>query len=294
MELLQLRYFVTVAHVGNITKAAEKHNIPQPAMSQTIARLERELGNVRLFDRKNGRIYLNEQGKTFLSYAEKALQSIDDGVLALKNSEEHICGSIRILVTENRRFVLSCITEFSEKYPDVSFFVSHDYYSQPEDAFDLCISSMQVYRQMQSCIPLIREDIVVAVHQSNPLSQKSDVSLIELKNQIFITMPAHSALNSITYSRCRDCGFEPQVRYICDDPYFVRKYISENMGIALAPAVSWAGRFRDNTKVLPLRDENISTTSYLLWDDSRYISPACALFRDFLLQKAKELEGNLL
>ena len=52
MELLQLRYFVTVAHLGNITKAAEKHNIPQPAMSQTIARLEADLGGIRLFDRK--------------------------------------------------------------------------------------------------------------------------------------------------------------------------------------------------------------------------------------------------
>ena len=293
MELLQLRYFVSVARSENITKAAQMHNIPQPAMSQTIARLERELGGVRLFDRKNGRIFLNEQGRTFLRYAEKALQSIDDGVLALKCSEDRIVGSIRVLVMDNRRFVLNCIREFSEKYPDVSFFVSHDFHGDRDEGFDLCVSSMQSYRQMQSCLPLIKEDIVLAVHETNPLAQKKSLNVAELKDEIFITMPAHSALNRITYSRCRDCGFSPQVRYICDDPYFVRKYISENMGVALAPALSWAGRFRENTIVVPLENGG-TTTSYLLWDENRYLSPTCSLFRDFLLTRAAELEGNLL
>ena len=45
MELLQLRYFRTVAQYESITKAAEHYHIPQPAMSQTIARLEKELNN---------------------------------------------------------------------------------------------------------------------------------------------------------------------------------------------------------------------------------------------------------
>ncbi|MBQ2865141.1 MAG: LysR family transcriptional regulator [Clostridia bacterium] len=293
MELLQLRYFVTVARTENITKAAQEYSIPQPAMSQTIARLERELGGVRLFDRKNGRIFLNEQGRTFLRYAEKALQSIDDGVQALKSSEDHISGSIRILAIENRRFVFGCITEFSEMYPDVSFFVSHDYHDDRDGEFDLCISSMQYHGQMHSCTPLIKENIVLAIHESNPLASKQMLQVGDLKNQVFITLPAHSALHSITYSLCRSCGFTPQVRYICDDPYFVRKYIFENMGVAFAPEVSWAGRFRENTRIIPLK-EKTTTTSYLLLDENRYLSPACALFREFLLKKARELKGNLL
>ena len=50
MELLQLRYFVSVAQFLNISKAARHHMIPQPAMSKTISKLERELG-APLFDR---------------------------------------------------------------------------------------------------------------------------------------------------------------------------------------------------------------------------------------------------
>ena len=294
MELLQLRYFVTVARMGSITRAAAHHGIPQPAMSQTIARLEADLGNIRLFDRRNGRIFLNERGATFLAYAEKALQNLDDGLLALQTREEHISGEIRIVVLENRRFILRCISRFSERHPEVRFFVSHDFYSEQENNCDLCISSQRTYRQLKTSAPLIREQIVLAVHEGNPLARKESVTVPELKDEIFITMPARSALNRITYDSCRAAGFEPQVRYICDDPYFVRKYVSENMGITLAPAVSWAGRFRENTKVIPISDPEITTTSYLLWDAGRYLPPAVAVFRELLLREAAELSGNIL
>ena len=77
MELLQLRYFCTVAQYESITRAAEYYHIPQPAMSQTIARLEKELG-IRLFDRKNGRLFLNDKGRIFLASVEKALDELDN------------------------------------------------------------------------------------------------------------------------------------------------------------------------------------------------------------------------
>ncbi len=51
MELLQLRYFRSAAQLENFSKAAEKHMIPQSAMSKTIRKLENELG-CELFDRQ--------------------------------------------------------------------------------------------------------------------------------------------------------------------------------------------------------------------------------------------------
>ena len=65
MELLQLRYFLTVAKMLNISRAAEYHMIPQPAMSQTISRLEKELG-VALFDRYKNKLSLTRKGEEFL------------------------------------------------------------------------------------------------------------------------------------------------------------------------------------------------------------------------------------
>ena len=63
MELLQLRYFVAAAREENVTRAAQKLHIAQPALSQSIARLEEEMG-VRLFDRIGKRIRLNAAGRS--------------------------------------------------------------------------------------------------------------------------------------------------------------------------------------------------------------------------------------
>ena len=294
MELLQLRYFATVAKMQSITKAANYHGIPQPAMSQTIARLESDLGGVRLFDRKNGRIYLNETGRRFFSRVECALQSLDNGIAELKDTTDEISGEIHLLVLENRRFILSCVSQFYKKYPNVTFFASHDFYSEQNAEYDLCISSMQTHHQMKCSIPLVRESIVLAVHESNPLAKRKWVSLPELKDEKFITMPSRSSLYDITYNNCRACGFEPHVQFICDDPYFVRKYISENMGVALSPAVSWSERFRANTVTVPIDNPPIHTTTYLLWDENRYLSPAVTKFMEFVTEQAKLLDGNLL
>lgn len=294
MELLQLRYFVTVAKMESITKAANFHGIPQPAMSQTIARLEADLGGVRLFDRKNSRIYLNETGKRFLSRVEYALHSLDNGIAELNTTANEISGEIHLLVMENRRFILNCVSRFYEKYPNVTFFVSHDFYSDRNTEYDLCISCLRTHHHMKCSVPLVRESIVLAVHESNPLAKRTWVSLTELKDEKFITMPSRSSLYDITYNNCRACGFEPHVQFICDDPYFVRKYISENMGVALSPAVSWSDRFRANTVIVPIDNPPIHTTSYLVWDENRYLTPAVSAFKAFVIEQAKTLDGNLL
>ncbi len=294
MELLQLRYFYTAAKCQSITKAAQYHQIPQPAMSQTIARLEKELGNVKLFDRQNGRIYLNTNGQIFLQHVETALNALDNGVQIITEDQNKIAGHISLLVLENRRFVLSCVSKFSTVYPDVNFSVSHSYYTEQDKNYDLCISSEPHYKQMLSFRPLIKEDMIVALHESHPLASSEMLHLEELHGEKFITTSPQSAQYNITQIQCRICGFEPNVPYICDDEYFVRKYISENMGIALAPSLSWAGRFRTNTKVIPLVPPSIQTTSYIVWNENRYISPAIRKFRDFLLEQAAELDGNQL
>ena len=147
---------------------------------------------------------------------------------------------------------------------------------------------------MSAQTPLIKERIVLAVHESHPLAGKKSVGIRDLKGERLISLPAQSSLHSITVDLCRAHGFEPQIPIICDDPYFIRKYVFDGMGIALAPELSWQGRFRDNTVLIPVEDPPISVSSYLIWDSTRYLSPAVCKFREYLLSEAQTLPGNLI
>ena len=291
MELLQLRYFQKVAELESITKASQFFMIPQPSMSQTISRLEKELG-VKLFDRRNGKLFLNEQGAYFLNYVNSSLRELDNGIAAVTDRAEAITGTVKVKVMENHRFILTCIPRFAERYPDVSISVSHGYCEDQSVTYDLCISSQPAYRNLTVCVPLIKESLVLAVRQDHPLAFLEQASIRDLQGQKLISLPQQSALYSVTVNQCRGAGFEPLIPIVCDDPYFIRKYVSEGMGIALAPAVSWHGRFRENTVLIPMDDPALHVTSYLHWDEKSYLSPAVRKFRDYLLEEAARLDGN--
>jgi DNA-binding transcriptional LysR family regulator len=287
MELLQLRYFQKVAELESVTKAARYFSIPQPSMSQAIGRLERDL-NTRLFERRNGKLFLNEKGRAFLEAVERSLQELDNGMATITGDAGKISGPINIKVMENHRFILASIPKFAKMYPDVRISVSHGYYEDQDVSYDLCISSKPSYKHMTASVPLIRERVVLAVHEDHPFASREAVSIADLQGQKLISLPAPTELYEQTLKLCRARGFEPLIPIICDDPYFVRKYVSENMGIALAPSISWQGRFRANTVLVPVVSPEIYISSYLIWDDAHYESPAVLRFRDFLLAEAKQ------
>ena len=74
MELYQLRSFVTIAKVGQLTRAAEKLHISQPALSAQLKALEDEL-ELTLFERTSNGMELTAAGKQMLEEAKKILSA---------------------------------------------------------------------------------------------------------------------------------------------------------------------------------------------------------------------------
>lgn len=294
MELLQLKYFSTVAKMQSMTKAANYYHIPQSAMSQTISRLEKELGDIKLFDRKNNRIYLNEKGKVFLQYVQKTLDDLDNGISAISNADFNSKKEIKILLKANSRLVINCISKFVSKYPNVTFHICHDYISCEETDYDICISSSDYYNNMSSCSELIREELMLAVCLDNPLYNSNSLTIDQLKHEKFIASSKDETKTKILFSACHSAGFEPNVSVYCNDPYYIRKYISENMGVSLVPSVSWAGRFRDNTKLIPIKNCKLITSSYLLINKNKIEHPILKAFCKYIISQAHSIKENLI
>ena len=281
MELLQLQYFRSAAELESMTAAAKRHGIPQSAMSVTVAKLEQELGK-RLFDRVGNRIRLNPDGQRFLQHLQAGLTELESGIAAVKQ-ENIYDNEIKILVLENRRRITDCILAFHKKYPSVRFSICHNIYEQTQKEFDLCISSFPQDNEPCNCEPLCSEHILLAVYNTHPLATKRCIQLKDLAEERFIFLPEKNSINRIMTAKCRQCGFEPHISITCDDPYYVRKYISAGLGIAFTPADAWTGLYDDNIILLPIDDPDAVRHTSVYWRKARYISKTALLFKDFLI-----------
>ena len=87
MELRHLKYFVTIAEEGTVSRAAERLNISQPAVSRQLRDLEEELG-APLFIRNSQGLTLTESGETALLHAKDLLRRANALVNAVKPREE--------------------------------------------------------------------------------------------------------------------------------------------------------------------------------------------------------------
>lgn len=280
LELLQLKYFCTVAELENMTAAAKRHLIPQSAMSVTVKRLEQELG-VKLFDRIGNRIRLNEAGKNFYDRVKEGLTNIEKAVSGIGNPGEPN-GEVRILVLEKRRTVAECIVSFRQKYPGVRFSVCHNLYEKTTSDFDICVSAGESGDDGFIAEKVRVERIGIAVPEGHRLWGRASVSVSELKSENIIMLPQENSVTRVAEKLCRRHGFEANTAIICDDPYCVRKYVSAGLGVAFTPLESWKGLYDGNVGIIELSDTDAIRTTAVSIKRTSALSGATVLFRNYL------------
>ncbi|MBC3869360.1 LysR family transcriptional regulator [Undibacterium oligocarboniphilum] len=95
MDIVQLRSFVTVAREGNLTRAAEKLHLTQPAVSLQIKGLQESL-NLQLFSRSASGMRLTNDGVKLLPYAERVLSTLTEFRQAADSLHSTISGELAI------------------------------------------------------------------------------------------------------------------------------------------------------------------------------------------------------
>lgn len=95
MDMNQLNYFISVAQTLNFTEAAKRNGITQPSISHHINELEKQLG-ARLFLRDRRSVTLTDAGREFLPYAMEIVETAQDAICRVKQTEDGSKGHISI------------------------------------------------------------------------------------------------------------------------------------------------------------------------------------------------------
>ena len=283
MELLQLKYFCNAAETENFSETARNYGVPTSNISQSIHRLEDELGTT-LFDRCANKLFLNEQGSFLYNNVKTALMLIYDAKIKLSDNQK-ISGTIKILAETNRRIVTKAIERFQQSHSDVIFFINHTI-EDSTDKYDLIVSDKILEQKNYAKHLLVVDKLLLAIKKDNPLAGEKNLSVKALENEKFITLSNKSGLYKLTNEICHCEGFTPKIVIRSDDPDCIRKYVEMGLGVAFVPSLSWKGTFSENIECKDVCNVNRHTFAYL--NTQKYISKAVLAFLDTLLDVARE------
>lgn len=210
INLISLNYFITVAETGNITKAADKLFLTQPALSKAIIRLEQSLG-FSLFDRTGNSIGLNENGKLLYDVSKRTLTELDAAVTRVrmlnerKRSRIRTCSVIPVLLSE-------IAAEFLKMKPEVRItttLCSNDEIIQKmlDGMVDLAIVTKTIEDDRIKFAHIATEEILFFVDPANQLAERKKVAMKELSGEVFLFDGTTMGMRENVVRACIEAGF---------------------------------------------------------------------------------------
>lgn len=284
MELLQLKYFLTVARCEHVTEAAGKLHVTQSSLSKTIQRLEDDLG-VPLFDRIGRKLRLNDFGRTFLRRTEKALFELEQGQREIGDLSNKDQGILQLAVT-TASTLPGILREFRKNQPDIQFhvqMVSLENMSRllHRGEVDFCLSSPPIQGDDIECQILYEDPIVVAVPMGHRYAERSSIQLAELKDESFVGVKQGYGVRDMVDSTCQSAGFVPKYVYEGDEPARLTALVEAEIGLAFIP--STARNPHERIRYLQVEEHQLVREIALLSHKNRYISKAALEFRSVVM-----------
>ncbi|MUT68123.1 LysR family transcriptional regulator [Paenibacillus sp. NEAU-GSW1] len=284
MELLQLRYFIEVARLEHVTEAARSLHVTQSSLSKTIQRLEEDLG-APLFDRSGRNLRLNGFGSRFLRRAEKALFELEQGKQEIKDLASMENRTLELAVT-TASTLPGILRAFQQAMPNVQYHVQMLTTIEMKSLLqrgevDFCLSSPPLQGEDIECQIVYTDPILVAVSANHRLAKRKKVTLIELKDELFVGVKKGYGTRDLIDFLCQSAGFEPQYVYEGDEPARLSALAEAGIGIAFIP--STARNSRDRIHYIQVEDCKLEREIALLWNKSRYLSQAAHHFRNVVI-----------
>ncbi|MWA00202.1 LysR family transcriptional regulator [Actinomadura sp. LD22] len=284
----QLEYFRAVARELHFTRAAEALQMAQPALSQQIRKLERQLG-VALFDRDNHRVELTPAGAALLEHAERILADIAAAEEEMRGWAGGTRGRIRLGIARGLTVRLArLLAAFSAEYPQVD--VDLREHNTEEmlaglhggrlDAATVVRLPPQEEGRRLASLPLGEEPLVLITAESAPQAGRYRVPVAALDGVDLACFSPGSVIREIVLSAFAEAGAAARIRLETREYSTARAMASVGLAAAVVPR-SIAEEPGLPVAVVRLDPEPTWAPS-LAWPAGRRPGPALAAFIAFM------------
>ena len=242
MELRSLSYFVRIAELGSITRAAAHLRVAQPALTRQVQRLEEELGAA-LFTRVNRGVRLTEAGQRLLDSATRILRDVERTSDEIRAHDAFPSGKIILGVTPTLCPVLvpDLFARMRQQFPNIDLKVVHAGMVRLEEMLidgriDLALLSELSRSRLIVSTRLAEEEMVLVTRPG--IRAPGIVTAAELRRTHLIL---GDGLRAAMDALLAGLGIELKVEFELNDHETIRRMVQQGVGASILPHASVAG-----------------------------------------------------
>ena len=240
MELTELRVFLQVATERSFSRAAMKLHRTQPAVSQSVRRLEESVGE-RLFDRATKDATLTDAGRLLRDYADRLVRLSEEAESAVRDLRDLKRG--RVLIGANEASVLPVLhllARFRSAHPLVHVDVRRIPARQigaevAQGGLDFGVLTFQPAEPRLGSIVLGQDELVMLVHPSHPLSKAREVTLSECARQTVIAHNDPSHVRDVVLRLFEQHHIPANILISLPSLEGIKRAVAMQLGVALLP-----------------------------------------------------------
>jgi len=298
MDLSQLEVFLSVVREGRFSRAAEKLYRTQSAVSQTIRKLEEELGEP-LFDRSSREGVLTDAGRTLKEYAEKLLNLRNDAQEALAELRELQKGKLAIAANEfTALYLLRVLAEFRRLHPMIKITVLRSLGSRiPDDLLRHTVEmGMLTYDPEETrlrSIVVYLDELTFVVPPTHPLASEKQVSIRQLGTEVFVAHIVSSPYREKVIEVFRRHKTPLHMDVELPTLQAITRFVAMGNGVALVPQIAVESELaRGELVSIAVRELRVHRKLRLVYRREGSLSHAARAFLQVAEAVASERRGS--
>lgn len=289
MELAQLKYFQVMANIRHFTRAARMLDVTQPALSRSMAKLEKDL-DVPLFKRSEGEIELTPEGERLLRRVDRILREVDSAREEASNAHAEVSKEFRLsFIHSLGSYALPHILQdFRALYPDIRIQLNQ----QDSAALalqvaagetDLCLCSTIPTTEYSAWVYLWSEELFVTVPLGHRFAERENINLHELEDEPLVAMKSSYSLRILVDQFFDLAGIHPEITFEGDDVSTISGLVAAGLGVSLLPKL--AGVEHPELRYIPVSFPICKRAVGIAWNTQRQLPPAAICFQQFLIRR---------
>lgn len=294
MDLRQLRYFAKVVELGNVTRASEALHIAQPAVSQQMRALERDLG-MQLLTRSVHGVMPTPAGRTLYRHALGLLMEADRTRELLRQDAEEPAGRVSVAMPSStaRLMAIPLARRIRDRHPGITLeLIEAPTADLPQlvDSGRVALAVMADADRSRSTVvqPLLTEELYLVAWPEFPLEAEV-VSLSRLAQMPLVMPSAPNTIRRRVEWALREEGVEWNVLFEASSTALLFAAVLERLGVTILP---WSAAYLEieqrKLKIARVDHNLFARELSLCWKESGLISNAVVKVKTTMLRLFEE------